>query len=849
MAEETVDPSGASMPPERWQKVYALFHEALDHPPGDRAAFLEETCPAPAIRRDVERLLEADAADSLLDTGREGLRLSVEAPSMKGRTIGPYRLEEEIGLGGMGVVYRATRTDVDRTVALKMLRERFPSTERVQRFLREQQLLGQLQHPGIAQFMDAGLTGDGTPYFVMEFVDGRPVTEVAADLPLPERLRLFADVCAAVQFAHRRLIVHRDLKPSNVLVTDDGTVKLLDFGIAKLLEDDAGLTRSGEHLLTPAYAAPEQATGDALSTATDVYALGVLLYEMLTGTRPIEVGDVPLQVAVERIREETPTAPSDRVHTTESLSPAALRGDLDTICLTALRKEPERRYESVAALRDDLQRYLFDRPITARPDTLTYRAGKFVRRNRTATFSSVGVLVMLAAILSFYTTRLADERDRATEQAELSESVTAFLVETLEEGDPNAMSGDTLTIFEVIDRAEQRAQELDDSPLVKANVLDAIGRVHFGNEDVAKAESLYYQSLKIRRATLSPTHPDIAASLNHLAQAKTLLGRFAEADSVLTESLSILKAVHGPSSPELVTPSRILGQIRYRQGQYESADSLFERVITIHESDSTIHPDSYADTYQKWGMVAHRQGRYDTARERYQRTIDLQNDRYPDGNTATASAYANLASLERVTGNYQQALEGYDASLKLIKKFRGERSISSVLIESNVAVTLQKLGDLDGAETLMKKNVRLREEIFGPDHPRTATAHHVLGRILAEQPDKGAEAERHFRRALALRQEAIPDQWQVGATQLELGGLLLRQSRYPEAEPLLIAGLVRMMDTRGSDHSTSNEGKRDLAELYQRWQRPERYAAVRDSLAEMGREIDAAAPTATAAAN
>ena len=699
-------PSPSPISPERWQQIIDAFQAATDADAADRDEIVNQLCDGdPDLRASVQRLLDADAEASVLVPTAAGARLSIEQNPANGTRVGPYQLGEEIGRGGMGVVYRATRADVGNTVAVKMLREQFPSKEHTERFVREQHVLGQLEHPGIARFLDAGVTSDETPYLVMEYVDGRPVTEAAQRMDLRQQLRLFLDICAAVRYAHQNLVVHRDLKPSNVLVTNDGSVKLLDFGIAKVLEEDATITATRHRVMTLAYAAPEQVAGDNVSTATDVYALGILLYELLSGCRPLDLDNVGFPEAVRRILHETPPAPSSRGDATspDGVAASDLRGDLDTICLKALRKEPERRYESVDALRDDIQRYLSDRPITARPDSLSYRTTKFVRRNRASVVASGLALLILSAVLTFYTTRLADERDRATEQAEVSEAVTDFLVETLEEGDPNSTGGDSLTIFEIIDRAERRAESLGDTPLIQANVLDAIGRVRFRNGDVAKADSLFHTSLAIRRQTLSSTHPDVASSLNHIAQAKTLLGRFDDADSVLTQSLSILKGEYGTSSPKLITPARILGQIRYRQGRYESADSLFKRVITIHEADSTLHPDSFADTYQKWGMVAYRRGNYDVARDRYEHAIRLLRGRFPDGSTTTASAYANLASIERIAGNYQKALEGYEASLQLMNKLQGENSISSALIQSNIAVTLQKMGDLRAAEALMKR--------------------------------------------------------------------------------------------------------------------------------------------------
>ncbi len=828
--------SPPSISPERWQQIIDVFHAVTNADPADCDAVLEELCQGdPDLRACVQRLLDADAEASVLVPTAVGTRLSIEQPSADGEHVGPYQLQGEIGRGGMGVVYRATRADVGNTVAVKMLREQFPSKERTERFVQEQHVLGQLEHPGIARFLDAGVTSDKTPYLVMEYVDGRPVTEAAQEMDLRERLELFLDICAAVRYAHRNLVVHRDLKPSNVLVTGDGTVKLLDFGIAKVLEEDATITATRHRVMTLAYAAPEQVEGGTVSTATDVYALGILLYELLTGHRPLALADLGFPEAVRRILHETPTAPSSRGDATspDGVSAAALRGDLDTICLKALRKEPERRYESVEALRDDIQRYLSDRPITARPDSLSYRTTKFVRRNRASVVAAGLALLVLSALLTFYTTRLADERDRATAQAEISESVTAFLVQTLQEGDPDAASGDTLTVHDVINRAETRASDLDDNPLVKANVFDAIGEVRLLHGNLKKADSLFRVGLTLRETALSPTHPDVAASLNHLAEAQIMLGQFAQAETSMQRGITILKAAHGASSPELVTPTKVLAQVRYRQGRYASSDSLYNLVISMQERTPVLSEDSYADTYQEWGNVAQVRGDYEAARQRYQTAVNLYQDRHPDGSILVATAYVNLASVERQLGNYDAAMDGYASGMEMTKRLVGERHINVALIQSNLAVAHQRVGNLDTAEAMMRENVQLREDLLGSEHPYAATSHHVLAKILAEQ-GKNAEAETHFRRSLAVRTKATPEHWRTAASQLELGHLLAKMSRFEDAESLLINGITGLARTRGSDHTAVENGRRYLARLYTAWQRPGREQAARDRLAEAG---------------
>ena len=815
----TSSPSGlpAPLPPERWEAILSLFHDALDQPPGARTSFLHAACEGDeALYHQVTALLAADAVDdAFLSTARPlSACLAPEQGSMQGERIGPYCVDEEIGRGGMGVVYRAHRDDVGTTVAIKFLRERFPSAARQRRFVVEQRTLGRLEHSGIARLLDAGTTDNGTPFFVMEHVEGVPITDYCAahDLYLRARLALFQQVGNAVRYAHANAVVHRDLKPSNVLVTDTDEgpqVKLLDFGIAKLLADDEDAqTRTNERLLTPAYAAPEQVNQGAISTATDVYALGVLLYELLTGKRPLEVPDASLSEAVERILHQHPESPS--VAATRAagqpspgdlppVSASALQGDLDTICTVALRKEPGRRYASVEALCGDITRFLTRRPITARSDTLTYRTGKFIRRNRVGVAAAAATAVLIAALVTVYTFQLATERDRATEQAAVAESVVEFFVETLEEGNPNAVAGDTLTIYDIIGRAEERSGQLDNR-LARASVLDGIGRIRHVHGQFDHADSLFTRSLDLRRAALSPNHPDVASSLNHLAQVYALQGDYAAADSLVMQSLAILQQAYGARDSQLAEPTKILAQVRYRQGRYADADSLYGRTVSIDRRANALTADSRADTHQEWGMAKFQQADYAGAAEQYRRAIDYFDEVYPEGHVATASALANLASIERMRGEYAAAADGYREALAMTEEILGPRHLNIAIIQNNLAVTYHRQGQVEAAAAMMAKNVQLRRDLLGPEHPAVATAHNNLGKMLRDL-GRLSEAESHFREALTIRETALGSGHDKTVTALNnLATLHETRGAYETAEPMRRDVLARYRAALGPDH-------------------------------------------------
>jgi non-specific serine/threonine protein kinase/serine/threonine-protein kinase len=418
-------------------RVRSIFEEALARSPEDRETYLVTACHDDDVRHRVRRLLAAHGeAESFLE---QPAAPPVEAPDFAGRRLGPYELVREIGRGGMGTVYLARRVDgqFEKDVAIKLVPRGLAGDQAVERFRREQQILASLDHPHIAHLLDAGATDEGVPYVVIEYVQGDPIDRYcdARRLPVADRLRLIATVCDAVQFAHRHLVVHRDLKPSNILVSADGTIKLLDFGIAKLIDDpvsDAALTRTGVHPMTPEYASPEQVAGQRMTTASDVYSLGLLLYELLTGVRAHNLKSSSLDEIVRVVCESAPERPSAalarlapeeqaRIGEARSAPPDRLRrqleGDLDHIVLAALRKEPDRRYTSVAALADDLRNYLDERPVNARGESVTYRAGKFLRRHALPAAAVALALVALVAglVATLWQAREAEQARRVAD--------------------------------------------------------------------------------------------------------------------------------------------------------------------------------------------------------------------------------------------------------------------------------------------------------------------------------------------------------------------------------------------------------------------------------------------------
>ncbi|MGH9379089.1 MAG: protein kinase domain-containing protein [Thermoanaerobaculia bacterium] len=606
------------------EEVVALFGEALDLPPARRRAHVEAAAADEAVRREVLSLLAAHeqgrSRPERLDPVQAAAMLvdEAQAEASAGRHIGPFRIVRELGRGGMGVVHLAERADgaYEQQVALKILPTWLCSDAQGQRFLLERQILARLDHPGIARLLDGGVAEDGEPYFALEYVEGEPLTRWcdARRLAIGERLRLFLRVCEAVEYAHRRLVVHRDLKPSNILVTADGEVKLLDFGIAKLLgggvgSDATALTRASQRPLTPGYAAPEQHRGAPVTTATDVYSLGVLLYELLVGRRPYDAATAQRLDAAAPLTP--PMRPSSAVRASPSGSerdgsepydPAAaarargsrpdrlnrrLRGDLDTIVLQALREEPERRYGSVAALAIDIRRHLDGHPVSARPASIGYRASRFVRRHRVGVAAAVLVMLALAAGM----TAALWQAGKARAQAEVALRSKDFVVSLLRDTSP-AQSDEGIELRAVdllrhsVDRVES---ELDHTPALQAELRGAIvmALLDLGAPD--DALPLAERAAAQLRAVHGPHSRELAEGLHRLARVYGHLGAPEKGEAPAREALAILDGLGSEPNMDRTTVLDILAQIERLRGRHDEALSLYQRAL--RERTKLLGPD------------------------------------------------------------------------------------------------------------------------------------------------------------------------------------------------------------------------------------------------------------------
>lgn len=592
--------------PVRFRRLETLFAEALDRPPDARAAFVHGATDDLALAADVLALLDADAraADAWGDDATAwSAPLLADPEHRPGDRIGAYCLDAFVGRGGVGSVWRARRDDApDVPIALKVLRRGLDTADVRHRFRQEQRLLDRLDHPSIARLVDGGVTDDGLPFVAMDYVQGTAIDAYcdARRLGLDARLRLFAHVCDTVHYAHQHLVVHRDLKPANILVADgpDGQPRatLLDFGIAKALEPDALglttlLTRSEQRLLTPAYASPEQRAGQAVTTASDVYSLGVLLCELLSGHRPLAGSDgEPLRPsqAVDRPRTDAhdggPVTPSD-LAAARGLTPdrlrRALRGDLDTIVRMALRREPERRYASAAQFADDVRRHLDGRPVHARPSTAAYRFRSFVRRHR------AGVALAALAVLALVGIAVATtvERNRTAREAAKAQAVAGVLAGLFDAANPMVSNGDTLTVYDVLTGSEARLRrELANQPEVLADVLGVMGRAYRDQTHLARADTVLRDALALHER-VHPRSAATADALGDLATRHFMANDLDAARALAHRWLALERDLHGARDLRLLAPLARLATVHLQAGDLDSARAVLDRGLTLADDD------------------------------------------------------------------------------------------------------------------------------------------------------------------------------------------------------------------------------------------------------------------------
>jgi eukaryotic-like serine/threonine-protein kinase len=758
----------AALTPERWREVSPYLDHALSLSDEDRVEWLA------AFR--IQRFDLADVLQELLDEHRALTRdRFLEDPPQRpttdtylipGETIGPYKLVSRIGEGGMGHVWLAERADgrFERQVAVKFLRLALGSRGAERRFEREGKILGQLSHPNIAELVDAGITPNGAPYLILEYVKGQPIDAYCDErkLGVEARIELFLEVLGAVAQAHANLIVHRDIKPSNVFVSEANKVKLLDFGIAKLLTDDAApaaatqVTVEGAGAMTPLFAAPEQITGGAITTATDVYALGVMLFLLLTGQHPAGPGPHSPADLVKAITETEPWQPSDVVAQEQGRSAAErrsstpdklrrqLRGDLDIISGKALKKNPRERYASVAALADDLRRSLGHEPIAARPDSALYRLGKYVRRHR----SGVAVAALLFLLVVGFAVGQAVQLRRITRERDRANRITEFMTNMFKVSDPTQARGNNITAREILDKASKDIDTgLARDPELQAQMMNVMGDVYDDLGLFTASESLLRRAFEIRRAVLGPKHPDTLESKRLLGWALVEEDRYAEAESILRETVEDDRRALGTDHLETAASVSSLGSALYLEGRFEDAEKLHREAFEIARrllgpsNPVTLSGMSNIATDLLW------ERRYPEAEKFGREALSIQLSALGPEHPATLETRRTLDMILGYEGRSAEAEALERENLNIETRVYGQEHPQTLHSMATLGLYIKRQGRYAEAEKVFRETLEIHRRVFGPDHINTAQCIYNLGCIVALRGNR--------KEALALVREAV----------------------------------------------------------------------------------------------
>jgi eukaryotic-like serine/threonine-protein kinase len=872
----------------RWQRLNELFFHAARLQGAERQAFIaRETLGEPELERELLVLLErGDERRSGPPTRTLGGGLSL-APRderlLVGRVIANYQLVSVLGRGGAGTVFLGERADrqFSGKVAVKVV-DRSQAADLGMRFRAERQILASLNHPNIARLIDAGETDDGQPYLVMEYVEGQPLDQYCDErkLDLRKRLKLFMDICGAVQYAHQNLIIHRDLKPANILVTADGTVKLLDFGIAKLLNHGNGsntvseLTRMNERLLTPEYASPEQIIGGAVTTASDVYSLGIVLYRLLTGLRPYDLSGAASQLEMERsICVADPPRPSANVQramqsgpsegeqaiaalaVARSISPERLRrrlvGDIDAIVMRALRKEPQHRYSSVERFVADIRHYLENEPVQARQGNWVYYSQRFVRRHTAAVIASVGFLIFLTGVAIV----MSIQRQSIAAALERAEIVSQFMLDVFSAADPFINSGKEPTARALLDQAAQNIQaDLSQQPEVRARLLEAIGRSYRRMGQPDRAVAYLQDSLRIQRQLLQKDDSSLGSIVTEIAIALRNQDRIDESDGYFSEALQIsrnakdqrseayakllvdlgrlekfrsnptqalshleqalqlMRAIKGPKDPEVGAILAEMSNIKVWLDDLAGAEVAARAAVDIYQAVPAEYPDRVMAEYYLADLFL-TQGRIEDAAPLFERVLAAQRHLYGDKSRATAETLASLAQVRVAQKNYVAAEKLIREALEAHHESSSNAHLPIGYLQTMLATVQMRQSRFAEAERTLRDTLLLYSENIRGDHQYIASAEHYLGEVLTAQR-KYREAEVVLRSAMERWKRTGAPAWRSARSSSALGEALQGQGRMEEAEQYLVQSYRELSADAGVDADIRRSARERVTRFY-----------------------------------
>lgn len=763
---------------QEWEAVSALFHRAAELPKPERRWNLEKDGTDPELVEKVLALLDRDdepmpfmddgigwAAARLLDEESDAAYAE--------EAFGPYRIERTLGAGGMGTVFLGRRADINKVAAIKMLRDAWLSPARRERFLLEQQTLSQLMHPAIAQLYDAGVTRQGTPWFAMEFVDGLPISQYSKEqnLSVEERLRLFQEVCAGVRYAHERAVIHRDLKPANILVTAEGKPKLLDFGIAKTINEATEETQTGLRMMTPAFAAPEQVNGEPVGAFTDVYALGKILRMLLTGASP-----------------------------EEALTSAVVPSDLDLLCRKAQDRDPKRRYQSAEALDRDVGHFLRHEPLDAKPDSWSYRAAKFLRRNARSLATASLAAVTAIAMVVFFVVRLAQARDQAVAQAARSDRIKNLMSHLFQSGTLAGPSTE-LSATDLLDRGVSEANRLNREPKTQAELYQTLAESFIDLGKFDRADPLLTSALGIRKAEFGAKSVPVAETMASLGSLRSEQSKFPEARELLEEGLRVDQQLLPANDAALARDYFYLGRMLVRSGNAREGIANLNQAVDVF-TRTVDGLEGLSRSLDALGTAEFNLGDLAKAEATYQRCLTVSRKVYAPSNPLIAEELVNIGSVRFQQGNLREAERYYRLGLASVQRWYGDDNPYYASISSFLAQVLMKDGRSAEAKQMLEKSLATHERVYGKMNVYVALDCNALG-LVNENLKDWSDAERYLKRVAKI-DDALSksggSQRQFLVSRQNLANLYCKRGRVAEAEQQSRIALAQVTATLPPEH-------------------------------------------------
>lgn len=760
-----------------WAKVETIIDKALTLSEPERQDYIEEACKGDKdLKGEVTQLLESIFASEskkwlenpvevkselFRDFAKESIT-PADSESMKGRTIGSYTITKLLGEGGMGQVYLAERSDgsFEHQVAIKIIRESRATKTNIDRFRQEQNILAELNHPGIAKLFDGGITDDGFPYLIMEYVDGVPIDQFCRNHELSphQHIELFIKILEAIRHAHENLVVHRDLKPGNILITSNKEVKILDFGISKLLAapEDQSLTQTQTRLLTPKYAAPEQIKQQPITTATDIYSLGIIFYQLLCQTLPFDFENISSYEIEQLVLKQQPAPPSTNV-ASGKITPNQLKGDLDAIILKAIRKEPEERYRGISELLEDLNNYQKGLPVSALKGTTVYRTKKFFKRHKKGTALAAGVFLLIVSLVGFYTNRVEDERKQAELSAAQAEETKDFLLNIFNTTNPEfaSYSGNDISAKTLLKNGvEEVDASLWDQPSAYVELLSSIGSALKNLTAYPSSEEAYEKALTKSEEYYGTDHPQTASILAEIATLKRSQGQREEAENLIVQSIEILEQKETEASLSLANKYSIYAFTKAYQGEYSEALNLFQKADSLYIASGNEGSLHRFTTLDNRAETEARMGKYEDAEEHLYSVLDFYQNHYKGSHFNIAQTFSSLGALHSNTSDYKKSNAYLYKSIEMKKELLGEDHIDLASTYDRLAINYRELNELDRGEKFARQSLKLNEEAHGEHSIQYAETLNNLALIQLDR-NQLREAKSNYEQIIATKKKLL----------------------------------------------------------------------------------------------